>query len=56
MTHSVVIHALMVSWFPKRRVGNPTSDVMMDVDSWRSPCMVKMVEEAHEASYLMKKL
>ena len=55
MTHSVVIHALMVSWYPKRRTGNPTGDVMMDPDPWRSPCVVKMVEEAYEASYLMKK-
>ena len=56
MTHSVVIHALMVSWYPRIRFGNPTSDVMMDLDNWRSPCVVKVVEEAHEASYLMKKL
>ena len=29
---------------------------MMDLDPWRSPGMVKMVEEAHEAPCLMKKL
>ena len=55
MTHSVIIHALMVSWYPKRRIGNPTGDVMMDLDPRRSPGMVKMVEEAHEAPCLMKK-
>ena len=52
MTHSMVIHALMVSWYPSRRFGNPTSDVMMDLDPWRSPCVVEVVDEA---SCLMKK-
>ena len=56
MTHPVVIHALMVSWYPRRRFGNPTGDVMMDLDPWRSPCVVEVVEEAHEVSFLMKKL
>ena len=56
MTHSVVIHALMVSWYPRRRPINPTGDAMMDLDPWRSSCVVEVVEEAHEASYLMKKL
>ena len=46
---------MMVSWYPRRRFGNATGDVMMDPDPWRSPCVVKMVEEAYEASYLMKK-
>ena len=46
MTHSVVIHALMVSWYPRRRFGNPTGNVMMDLDPWRSPCVVEVVEEA----------
>ena len=55
MTHSVVIHALMVSWYPKRRSGNPTGDVMMDLDPSRSPCVVEVVKESHEASCLMKK-
>ena len=55
MTHSVVIHALMVSWYPKRKTGKPTGDVMMDLDSWRSPGVVEVVEEAYEASCLMKK-
>ena len=32
MTHYVVIHALMVAWYPRRRFGNPTGDVMMDLD------------------------
>ena len=54
MTHYMVIHALMMSWYPKRRFGNPTGDVMVDLDPWRSPCVVKMVEEAHEASCFMK--
>ena len=46
----VVIHALMVSWYPRRRFGNPIGDVMMDLDPWRSPCVFEVVEEAHEAS------
>ena len=28
MTHSVVIHDLMVSWYPKRRPSNATGDVL----------------------------
>ena len=55
MTHYVVIHALMVSWYLKRRSSNPTGDVMMDLDPWMSPGVVKVVEEAYEASYLLKK-
>ena len=47
MTHSVVIHALMVSWYPKRRIGNPTGDVMVDH-------VVEVVKEDHEAPCLMK--
>ena len=31
MTHSVAIHALMVSWYPRRRSSNPIGDVMMDL-------------------------
>ena len=54
MTHYVVIHALMVSWYPKRRSSNPTSDVMIDLDSWRSACVVEVVEEAYESPFLMK--
>ena len=50
MTHSVVIHALMVSWYPRRRFGNPTSDVMMVLDPWRSPCVVEVVEETLKKS------
>ena len=49
MTHYVVIHALMVSWYPRRRFGNPTSDVMMDLDPWRFPGVVEVVEEVHES-------
>ena len=56
MTHSVVIHALMVLWYLRRRHSNPTCDFMMDLDSWRSPGMVEAVEEACEAPCLMKKL
>ena len=48
MTHSVVIHALMVSWYPRRRFGNHTGHVMMDVGPWRSPGVVEVVEEFHE--------
>ena len=54
MTHYVVIHALMVSWYLRIRFGNPKGDVMMDLDPWRSPCVVEVVEEAHGASCLMK--
>ena len=56
MTHSVVIHALMVSWCPRRRFGNPTSNFMMDLESWGSPSVVEVVEETHEDPCLMKKL
>ena len=56
MTHSVVIHALMMLWYPRRRPTNPTGDVMMDLDPWRSPGMAEAVEEACEAPCLMKKL
>ena len=55
MTHFVVIHALIMSWYPRRRPSNPTGDVMMDLDPWRSPCVVKVVEEVKEASYCMEK-
>ena len=53
MTNSVVIHALMVSWYPRRRFGNPTGNVMMDLEPWGSP---GVVEETHEDPCLMKKL
>ena len=55
MTHSMVIHAMMVSWYPRRRSNNPTGDVMMDLDPWRSRGVVEVVEEAYEAPCLMKK-
>ena len=48
MTHSVVIHALMVSWYPKRRSGIPTGDVMMDLDPWRSLGVGEVVKEGLE--------
>ena len=54
MTHYVVIHALMVSWYPMRRPNYPTYDVMMDLDPWGSPTVVDVVEEAYEASCLLK--
>ena len=54
MTHFVVIHALMVSWYPRRRSGNPIGDVMMDLDPWRSPGVVAVVEKSYEAPFLMK--
>ena len=55
MTYYVVIHALIMSWYSRRRIGNPTSDVMMDLVPWRSPGVVEVVEEAYEASFLLKK-
>ena len=55
MTHSMVIHALMMSWYPRRRPSNHTGDVMIDLDPWRSPGVVEVVEEAYEASCLLKK-
>ena len=45
--HYVVMHALMGLWYPRRRFGNPTCDVMMDLDPWRSPCMVEEYHESH---------
>ena len=56
MTHFLVIHALMVSGYPGRRYRNPTGDLMMDFNPWRSPGVVKVVEEAYESPCLMKKL
>ena len=55
MTHSAFIHDLVVSWYPKRGPNNPTGDVMMGLDPWRSPGVVEVVEEAYEAPCLMKK-
>ena len=43
MTHSMVIHALMVSWYLRRRPNNPTSDVMINIDPWKSLGMVEVV-------------
>ena len=54
MTHYVVIHTLLVSWYHRRRFGNPTGDVMMDLDPWRSPGEGEVIEEAYEAPCLMK--
>ena len=45
----------MVSWYPKIRFGNPPGNVMMDLDPWRSPGAVEVVEEAYESSFSMKK-
>ena len=55
MNHSVVIHALMVSWYLVRRIGNPIGDVMMDINPWRYPRVVEVVEESYESPFLMKK-
>ena len=54
MTHSVVIHALIGSWY-SRRIGNRTGGSMMDLDPWRSSYVVEVVEEAHESSCMVKK-
>ena len=54
MTHYVVIYALIVSWYPRRRPIHPTCDVMMDIDTWRSPGVGEVIEEAYEAPCLMK--
>jgi len=40
----------------QEKTSYPTGDVMMNLDPWRSPGVVEVVEEAHEASCLMKKL
>ena len=55
MTHSMVIHALMVSWYPRRRSSNTISDVMMDIDPYRPHVVVEEVEESYESPSLMKK-
>ena len=55
MTHYVVIHALMVSWYPRRRSSNTISDVMMDIDPYRPHVVVEEVEESYESPSLMKK-
>ena len=44
MTHYVVIHALMVSWYLKSMPSYPTDDVMMNLDPWKSPGVVVGVE------------
>ena len=46
---------LLRSSYPKRRSSNPTGDVMMDLDPWKSPGVVEVVEEAYESPCLMKK-
>ena len=56
MTHFVVIHALTGSCYPRRRSGNTIGNGMMDIDPWRSPCMVKVDEEAHEVSCLIEEV
>ena len=55
MTHSVVIYALMVSWYTRIMPSNPTGDVMMNLDPWRHPGVVEVVKEAHESPFLMNK-
>ena len=54
MTHYVVIHALMVSWYLRRRPNNPTGDVMMDIDPWKSYGMVEAIQGAHESPWHVK--
>ena len=54
MTHFVVIHALMVSWYPGRRPSYLTGDIMLDIDPWRYPCVAEVVKEDHETFFLMK--
>ena len=40
MTHSVVIHAMMVSWYLRGRLSNPIDDFMMNIDPWKYLGMV----------------
>ena len=47
MTHSVVIHAMMMSWVPERRSGKPTCDFLIYIDHRGPLCMAKVVGEAH---------
>ena len=49
MTHSVVIYALMGSWYPRRRPGNPIGGGMMELDPLRSSYVTEVVEEVYEA-------
>ena len=49
MDHYEVIHAMMVSWYPRRSSRNSTGDIMMDLDPWRSPGVVVVVEKSYEA-------
>ena len=56
MTHSVAIHALMVSWYPMRRSSNPTGDVIMYLEPWTSPGVVEVVEEPYESPWHVKKI
>ena len=56
MTHYAIIHALRMLWYPRRRLGSPTGGRMLDLNPWRSLGVVEVVEEAYEASCLMKKL
>ena len=55
MTHSVVIHALIVSWYPKRRPSYLIGNIMLDLGPQCSIGVVKVVKEAHEASCVIKK-
>ena len=54
MTHSVFIHALVVSGYPRTRSSNPTGDFMMDLDPWRFPCVTEVIEEAHDGPWHVK--
>ena len=55
MTHSMVIYALIVSWYARRRPSYPTGNIMLDLDPWESSSVVEVVKEAYEAPCLMKK-
>ena len=55
MTHYVVIHALIVSWYPRRRPSYLTGNIMLDIGPQWSIGVVKVVKEAHDSSYVIKK-
>ena len=55
MTHYVVIHALTLSCYPRRRPSYPTGDIMLDLDPWGYPSVDEVVKEDYGASCLMKK-
>ena len=56
MTLLVVICVYLRSWSTRRRSSNPTGDVMMDLDPWRSPGVVEVVKESYEAPWHVKEV